>query len=202
MGGGYHSHSPEEFRKFLEENRKQSSGGKFSRVRLIFILNLVLVVLVIGMVARTTLPGAFTIQSSSPKLKIGSITLYVKSSREGKEGFPTFFLFMKNEDDSKETRFPDTSWNFKILLNSKDGINCVNTIWNVPQKTLYPGKIEFARFRLSDDAIDSLPPDCKTKSFENFLERIFRKVHSQSGLKLVLIISHKEGQKFLSIENP
>ncbi|EMO63883.1 hypothetical protein LEP1GSC133_2367 [Leptospira borgpetersenii serovar Pomona str. 200901868] len=91
MGGGYHSRSPEEFRKFLEENRKQSSGGKFSRVRLIFILNLVLVVLVIGMVARTTLPGAFTIQSSSPKLKIGSITLYVKSSREGKEGFPTFF---------------------------------------------------------------------------------------------------------------
>ncbi|EMN15428.1 hypothetical protein LEP1GSC056_3691 [Leptospira borgpetersenii str. Brem 328] len=38
MGGGYHSRSPEEFRKFLEENRKQSSGGKFSRVRLIFIL--------------------------------------------------------------------------------------------------------------------------------------------------------------------
>ncbi|PKA05794.1 hypothetical protein CH375_03220, partial [Leptospira ellisii] len=52
MGGGYHSRSPEEFRKFLEESRKKSSGGKFSRIRLIFILNLVLVVLVIGMVER------------------------------------------------------------------------------------------------------------------------------------------------------
>ncbi|EQA63907.1 hypothetical protein [Leptospira alexanderi] len=202
MGGGYHSRSPEEFRKFLEESRKQSSGGKFSRVRLIFILNLVLVVLVIGMVARTMNPGAFTVQSSSPKLKIGSVTLYVKSSREGKEGFPTFFLFMKNEDNSKETRFPDTGWNFKILLSNKDGINCVDTIWNVPQKTLYPGKIEFARFRLNDDAIDLLPPDCKTKSSENFLERIFRRVHSPSGLKLELIVSHKEDRKFLSIENP
>ncbi|MDL5245091.1 hypothetical protein QRD38_04630 [Leptospira weilii] len=202
MGGGYHSRSPEEFRKFLEESRKQSSGGKFSRVRLIFILNLVLVVLVIGMVARTMNPGAFTVQSSSPKFKIGSITLYVKSSREGKEGFPTFFLFMKNEDNSKETRFPDTSWNFKILLSNKDGINCVDTIWNVPQKTLYPGKIEFARFRLDDDAIDLLPPDCKVKASESFLERVFRRVHSPSGLKLELIVSHKEGQTFLSIENP
>ncbi|EMJ94195.1 hypothetical protein [Leptospira alstonii] len=201
MGGGYHSRSPEEFRKFLEESRKQSGGGRFSRVRLVFILNLVLVVLVIGMVARTLNPGAFTIQSSSPKSKMESTTLYVKSSREGKDGFPTFFLFMKNENDSAEIRFPDPTWNFRILLSGKEGLNCLDTVWEVPERTLHPGKIEFDRFRLKDEAIDSLPPDCKVKSSESFLERMFRRSGSKSGLKLEVIVSHKEDRKILSIEN-
>ncbi|EMY79769.1 hypothetical protein LEP1GSC060_0896 [Leptospira weilii serovar Ranarum str. ICFT] len=201
MGGGYHSRSPEEFRKFLEESRKHSGGGRFSRVRLVFILNLVLVVLVIGMVARTLNPGAFTIQSSSSKLKMESTTLYVKSSREGKDGFPTFFLFMKNENSSAEIRFPDPTWNFRILLSGKDGLNCLDKTWEIPERTLHPGKIEFERFRLKDEAIDSLPPDCKVKSSESFLERMFRKSGSKSGLKLEVVISHKDDRKLLSIEN-
>lgn len=200
MGGGYHSRSPEEFRKFLEESRKQSGGGKFSRIRLIFILNLVLVVLVIGMVARTMNSSAFTIQSSSPKLRMDALTLFVKSSREGKEGFPTLFLFMKNEENS-EIRFPSKDWNFKILLSNKDGLNCLDSDWDVPERTLHSGKIEFARFKLNDEAVDALPPDCKAKSSDGFIDRIFRRTSSQSGLKLEVIVSKKEKKEILAIEN-
>ncbi|MCG6167439.1 hypothetical protein LFX25_06375 [Leptospira sp. FAT2] len=200
MGGGYHSRSPEEFRKFLEESRKQSGGGRFSRVRLIFILNLVLVVLVIGMVARTMNPSAFTIQSSSSKVRMEASTLYIKSSRDGKDGFPTFFLFMKNETET-EIRFPDPTWKFTIFLSGKEGLNCIDAIWEVPERTIHPGKIEFARFRASDVTIDSLPPDCKIKSSENFWERIFRRTGGKSGLKLEVTVSHKEDKQILSIEN-
>ncbi|WP_061278298.1 hypothetical protein [Leptospira interrogans] len=202
MGGGYHSRSPEEFKKFLEENRKRSSNsGKFSRIRLIFILNLVLVVLVIGMVARTTLPGAFTVQSSSSKVNFGSITFYVKSSREGKDGFPTFFLFIKNEYNSGEIRFPDPTWKFRILLSNKEGLSCLDTSWKVSERSILPGKIEFERFRLNDDAIDSLPPDCKIKTSDGFIERIFRRTSGKSGLKLEVTISHEEEREVLTIEN-
>ncbi|MFA4794666.1 hypothetical protein [Leptospira kirschneri] len=202
MGGGYHSRSPEEFKKFLEENRKRSSsGGKFSRIRLIFVLNLVLVILVIGMVARTTLPGAFTVQSSSSKVSLGSITFYVQSSREGKDGFPTFFLFMKNEYNSGETRFPDPTWKFRILLSNKEGLNCLNTFWKISERSIYPDKIEFERFRLNDDVIDSLPPDCKIKTSDSFLEKIFRRTSGKSGLKLEVTISHEEEREVLTIEN-
>ncbi|PJZ31785.1 hypothetical protein [Leptospira kmetyi] len=200
MGGGYHSRSPEEFKKFLAESRKQSGGGKFSRIRLVFILNLVLVVLVIGMVARTMNPSAFTVQSSSSKVRMKDTTLYVKSSRDGKDGFPTFFLFMKNEIYA-EIRFPDPTWKFTILLSGKDGLNCLDTSWDVPERTLWPGKIEFARFRASDDTIASLPPDCKAKSSDGFIERIFRRTSSQSGLKLEVRVSHKEESQILTIEN-
>ncbi|TGK24372.1 hypothetical protein EHQ05_15735 [Leptospira yasudae] len=200
MGGGYHSRSPEEFRKFLEESRKQSGGGRFSRVRLIFILNLVLVVLVIGMVARTTLPGAFTVQSSSSKVRMEASTLYVKSSRDGKDGFPTFFLFIKNETETA-IRFPDPTWKFQIFLSGKEGLNCLDTNWDVPERTIQPGKIEFARFRVNDDTIDSLPPDCKIKSSEGLLERIFRRAGGKSGLKLEVTVSHKEEKQILTIEN-
>ncbi|EMI70264.1 hypothetical protein [Leptospira noguchii] len=202
MGGGYHSRSPEEFKKFLEENRKRSSSsGKFSRIRLIFILNLVLVVLVIGMVARTTLPGTFTVQSSSSKVNLGAFTFYVKSSREGKDGFPTFFLFMKNEYTSGETRFPDSTWKFRILLSTKEGLNCLDTSWKVSERSIYPGKIEFERFRLNDDAINSLPSDCKIKTSDSFLEKILRRTSTKSGLNLDVIVSHGGEQKTLSIEN-
>ncbi|TGL97402.1 hypothetical protein EHQ76_14805 [Leptospira barantonii] len=201
MGGGYHSRSPEEFKKFLAESRKQSGGGKFSRVRLVFILNLVLVVLVIGMVAKTMNPGAFTVQSSSPKVRMDSVTLYVKSSREGKEGFPTLFLFIKNEESAQEIRFPNSDWNFRISLNTKEGLNCLDSAWEVPERTLHPGKIEFARFKLNDEAADALPPDCKVKSPDGFVDRMFRRTASQSGLKLEVGISHREDRKVLTIEN-
>ncbi|EMO45103.1 hypothetical protein [Leptospira santarosai] len=201
MGGGYHSRSPEEFKKFLEESRKQSGGGKFSRVRLIFILNLVLVVLVIGMVARTMNPTAFTVQSSSSKLQIESVTLYVKSSREGKEGFPTFFLFMKNENGSKEFRFPNSSFNFKISVSNKEGLNCLAKKWDVSERNLVPDKIEFARFRLSDDEISSLPPDCKIQSESGFWGRVFSRMNRKSGLTLRLLIEHSGKSETLTIEN-
>lgn len=175
--------------------------GKFSRIRLIFVLNLVLVILVIGMVARTTLPGAFTVQSSSSKVSLGSITFYVQSSREGKDGFPTFFLFMKNEYNSGATRFPDPTWKFRILLSNKEGLNCLDTFWKISERSIYPDKIEFERFRLNDDVIDSLPPDCKIKTSDSFLEKIFRRTSGKSGLKLEVTISHEEEREVLTIEN-
>ncbi|RHX85662.1 hypothetical protein [Leptospira stimsonii] len=201
MGGGYHSRSPEEFRKFLEESRKRSSSGKFSRVKVIFILNLVLVVLVVGMVVRTMTPGAFSVQSSSSKLRIGSALVYLKSSREGKEGVPTFFLFMKNEGESKELRFPSEGMKFRILLSNQEGLNCLEKDWEVIERNLDPGKIEFARFQFDEKEFASLPPDCKIQPEGNFIERIFRRTSAKSGLKLDLKISGKEGETVLAIPN-
>ncbi|TGK31067.1 hypothetical protein EHQ12_03215 [Leptospira gomenensis] len=201
MGGGYHSRSPEEFRKFLDESRKKSSGGKFSRIRLIFILNLVLVVLVIGMVARAMNPSSFGVQATSPKIKLDSIVFYVKSAREGKSGFPAFFLFMKNENESKELRFPNGEWKFKLALNSPEGIECISDEWIVPERNLFPGKIEFARFRWSDETVSKLPPDCRTDSDPSFLERIFHRINRQSGLTLRLSIEHSGKSETLNVEN-
>ncbi|MBM9500211.1 hypothetical protein JWG44_08110 [Leptospira sp. 201903071] len=201
MGGGYHSRSPEEFRKFLEESRKRSSSGKFSRVKLIFVLNLVLIVLVIGMVVRTMTPGAFAVQSSSSKLKIGPALVYAKSSREGKEGVPTFFLFMKNEGDSKELRFPEKNRKFRIFLSNKEGLKCLEADWEVMERNLDPGKIEFARFQFDEKEFVSLPPDCKIQPEGSFLERIFRRTSVKNGLKLEIRISGIEEEKILTIQN-
>ncbi|AOP33525.1 hypothetical protein A0128_06500 [Leptospira tipperaryensis] len=201
MSGGYHSRSPEEFRKFLEESRKRASSGKFSRVKIVFVLNLVLIVLVIGMVVRTMTPGAFAVQSSSSKLKIGSALVYVKSSREGKEGVPTFFLFMKNESDSKELRFPEENLKFRISLSNQEGLNCLEKDWEVIERNLDPGKIEFARFQFDEKEFAALPLDCKIYSEGSFVERIFRKTATKNGLRLDLKISGKEGEKILTIQN-
>ncbi|PJZ53535.1 hypothetical protein [Leptospira adleri] len=201
MGGGYHSRSPEEFRKFLEESRKRSSSGRFSRVKLIFVLNLVLVVLVVGMVVKTMTPGAFSVQSSSSKLRIGSALVYVKSSREGKEGVPTFFLFMKNEGHSKELRFPEEDRKFRILLSNQEGLNCLEKDWDIIERNLDPGKIEFARFQFDEKEFLSLPLDCRIQSEGSFLEKIFRRKSNQSGLKLEVKISGKEGENVLTIQN-
>ncbi|MBM9576043.1 hypothetical protein JWG45_02655 [Leptospira sp. 201903070] len=201
MSGGYHSRSPEEFKKFLEESRKRSSSGKFSRVKLIFVLNLVLIVLVIGMVVRTMTPGAFAVQSSSSKLRIGSALVYAKSSREGKEGVPTFFLFMKNESDSKELRFPDAKTKFRILLSTGEGLKCLEENWEIEERNLDPGKIEFARFQFKEYDFVSLPSDCRIQPEASFLERIFRRTSSKSGLNVEIRISEKSEEKILTIQN-
>ncbi|XDD51394.1 hypothetical protein AB3N59_06495 [Leptospira sp. WS92.C1] len=201
MAGGYHSRSPEEFRKFLEESRGKSGSSKFSRIRLIFILNLVLVVLVIGMVAKTMSPAAFTVQSSSSKIKIESLTLYVKASGDGKDGFPTFFLFIKNEETSKIVRFPSADWKFKIFLSTQESLSCVESDWVVPERDLKPEKIEFARLRLSDETIESLPPDCKIKAPQGPIERILSRFQSKTGLKLEVKISNKQTEQTLKIDS-
>lgn len=108
---------------------------------------------------------------------------------------------MKNEYNSGETRFPDPTWKFRILLSNKEGLNCLDTFWKISERSIYPDKIEFERFRLNDDVIDSLPPDCKIKTSDSFLEKIFRRSVNKSGLNLDVIISHKEELKTLSIEN-
>ncbi|MDI7189844.1 hypothetical protein [Leptospira santarosai] len=197
MGGGYHSRSPEEFKKFLEESRKQSGGGKFSRVRLIFILNLVLVVLVIGMVARTMNPSSFGMQATSQKIKLDSIVFYAKSAREN--DFPTFFLFFKNE--SKQLRFPNGEWRFKVSLNARDGLECISDEWIVPERNLFPGKIEFSRFRWNDEIVSKLPPDCRIDPNSGFWGRVFSRMNRKSGLTLRLLIEHSGKSEVLTIEN-
>ncbi|AVQ10676.1 Uncharacterized protein XB16_0329 [Leptospira santarosai] len=199
MGGGYHSRSPEEFKKFLEESRKQSGGGKFSRVRLIFILNLVLVILVIGMVARTMNPNTFGMQATSRKIKLDSVVFYAKSVREN--DFPSFFLFFKNENESKQLRFPNGEWRFKVSLNARDGLECISDEWVVPERNLFPGKIEFSRFRWNDEIVSKLPPDCRIDPNPGFWGRVFSRMNRKSGLTLRLSIEHSGKSEVLTIEN-
>ncbi|PKA05795.1 hypothetical protein, partial [Leptospira ellisii] len=138
---------------------------------------------------------------TSQNIKLDSILFYAKSAREGKSGFPTFFLFMKNENESKELRFPNGEWKFRISLNARDGLECISDEWVVSERNLFPGKIEFARFRWNDETVSRLPPDCRTDPDPGFLERIFNRINRQSGLTLRLSIEHAGKSETLNIEN-
>ncbi|PJZ69194.1 hypothetical protein CH373_14860 [Leptospira perolatii] len=157
MAKGYHSRSPEEFQEFLKQNRERSKDK--SKTRLILFIDLILLMFILAVVARIMNPLAFTGRKESNQASISGIQVRVSSNREGSGNFPVFFLFMRNQASS-EISFPESNLIFQAKVSTNEGLVCFAENWEVPARIISPGKIEFFRFQLSEQAANSLPPEC------------------------------------------
>lgn len=162
MGQGYHSRSPEEFKKYLKSLDLGSRKRNWRQI--ILLVDVVLLVLVFYMVFRALNPGLAD-NTQSQKQLVEGIPSYLFLSREKDLDFQGYFWFFENKTSVPLT-IPRKEWKVRFRILSKEGKLCYDEPLQFPTKTIQPEGRDFLYHNISIAKLNKLPADCRKEIFD------------------------------------
>jgi hypothetical protein len=182
----YHSRSPEEFRRYLD-NLSQSSKTR-SWKNLIYFIDLALLIFIFYMVSKIINPAIDIQLKSSTKANIDKLEIYFAKSNIIDKDLSNYFLFIKN-NENKIFEFKETKAIFYLL--NEMGEECLKKEINFFKKNIPPNSLESISFSIPKVKKENLPKNCKgiykKPPFPKTIDTIFdfdQKYRIDSYLKL------------------
>jgi len=178
MGQGYHSRSPEEFRKYLADLNSSPKTKSWRNV-LIFI-DVLLLLLVLYMASKKLNPSVGMSLKSSPKLNIGGLQIYITKSNNPPPDSIAYFLFVANKS-SKEQNFGRDIL-LKLSTRTETGKECLYKEFQLVDKKINPGISESFSFFFEKIPESELDEECKNvykkpafpRTLDTFLKKKYR----------------------------
>ena len=190
MKNGYHSRTPEEFKKYMREKNPESKKRLW--IQIFILADILILFLVFFLVtSRLTDPGASV--KTSKKTTRDRLVFYM-TGREGTEPDTTgYFLFVENKGRER-IMFPPQKTTALFKLTSNNEIFCGSQ-----EITLNPRPVEAADtavfpFRIDKKIINGLPDECGNIYYKinRGLEGIMTAFRKKSDIKSSLVLTAPE----------
>lgn len=193
MGHGYHSRSPEEFKKYMAELNSAPKTKTWRNI-LIFI-DILLLLLVLYMASKKMNPSSGISVKSSSKISISpGFQIYLVKSSVPPPGTVAYFLFLANS--TREEVHYGRDKVLKLVVKSETGKECLYKEFQLDDKKVNPGMSESFSFFFEKIPEKDLDEECQSvyrkpafpRTLDTFLKKKYR-------IDTVLLIEDKNGDK-------
>ena len=163
MGEGYHSRSPEEFRKYLESLNPKTR--KKNWIQIMILLDIIILLFVFYMISKKITPDMEINFKPSNKIEYDGLESYIVRSNDSEKDSISYFMVVNNKKDS-EIIFPlkDSKIIFYIQNNLSE--ECYQKEINLPEKKIIPKQKEFYTIQINYKEIKD------TESCKPYYEKI------------------------------
>lgn len=178
MGHGYHSRSPEEFKKYLSELNTPSKAKSWRNI--LIIIDILLLLLVLYMASKKLNPAVGVSFKTSPKVSIGELQLYITKSNTPPPDSVSYFLFVANKSTHPEDFGKDIL--LKVSTRTETGKECLYKEFQLVDKRINPGISESFSFFFEKIPENALEEECKSvykkppfpRTLDTFLKKKYR----------------------------
>ncbi|MDX1957444.1 MAG: hypothetical protein SFU98_02670 [Leptospiraceae bacterium] len=193
MSKGYHSRSPDEFKKYLQE----LSGGdkKKNWKQFILFLDVLLLLFVFYLASKALNPGSDIKFQPSERVMIEDVEYYFVRSESMLKDELTYFLFTTTK---KEKKLPDRKASLSFVTES--GLVCYGIEFTLAEKKIQPNLREYYPINFNRMKKDSLVEECsgiyKTPSFPRSFNTLFKPKSKRIDAVLKIFLE-KETKKII-----
>jgi hypothetical protein len=175
MAGGYHSRSPEEFRKYLSDLNSPSKTKNWRNVLLL--VDLFLLLLVFYMVSKKLNPSLEITSKTSNKITIENLQLYAAKSSAHPPDTIGYFLFVANPTGKPVSFGKDRK--LTIEVKTENNAKCLQKEVQLSEKNISPGISENYSFFFEKIPENELSEECKSvykkPPFPRTIDTFFKK---------------------------
>ncbi len=175
MASGYHSRSPEEFRKYLKELNAPNKTRNWRNILLI--IDLFLLLLVFYMVSKKLNPSLEVPNKTSSKIVLSDLQIYIAKSITPLPSSVSYFLFAANQSNQPIQFGRNTKLN--LVVRSESHQECLKKDFVLSEKNIQPGMSENYAFFFEKIPENELSEDCKSvykkPPFPRTIDTFFKK---------------------------
>jgi hypothetical protein len=175
MASGYHSRSPEEFRRYLKELNAPNKTRNWRNILLI--IDLFLLLLVFYMVSKKLNPSLEVPSKTSSKIVLSELQIYIAKSNTPLPSSVSYFLFAANQSNQPIVFGNNTK--LALIVRSESAQECLKKEFQLTEKNIHPGMSENYAFFFEKIPENELLEDCKSvykkPPFPRTIDTFFKK---------------------------
>jgi hypothetical protein len=180
MGEGYHSRSPEEFRKYLESLNPKTR--KKNWIQIMILLDIIILLFVFYMISKKITPDMEISFKPSNKIEYAGLEAYILRSNDSEKDSFSYFMFVKNETDS-EILFPSKDSKIIFYIQNNLSEECFQKDIIFPEKKIKPKQKEF--FTIQVDHKDVKQTENCKPFYEKVENRSLKHLLAKKDLKFI-----------------
>lgn len=164
MGKGYHSKSPEEFREFLEDIKKNQKKA-FWKQFIIFV-DIIIIMVIFYVVYQIINPGSMNLTQKSVVENFQGMRMSLTASQIHSQDGALLYLVAENKTPDLIS-IPGENWKIQYKWITEDGVLCSqgNYIFVSQPKPIPPTATALQEILIPPPHPDSSPNPCKREEF-------------------------------------